>query len=299
MKISSDLIYFFLANSSAAAAARIKTATKATQSPRFAIFVSSVLTFSMTATMTASITASIFVFTILAPSLAKAKRFSNAYVSFDLPEKWDCTLEQTEWVCRPSSPDLAQQAIILLTAKETGPQDSLGAYQSYLQLPRMIVSRSGQPIQSEVKKVEVRNIANHPWVDGMHLASEVPHYFTRYLATTKDKIAIVVTFSAHKLHYSKFSTDFFRAAESLRVVASNSLLKGPNPSAGMGAGDTFGVNTGGAFMGGDSELPAEPGAEDGMSMSGETRTLMGIAFIVGAIGVYLFIKRRQSSRPRR
>ena len=53
----------------------------------------------------------------------------------------------------------------------------------------------------------------------MHLGSEIPHYYTRYLATLKGNIAVLVTFSAHKLFYSKYSSEFFRAIKSLRVLA--------------------------------------------------------------------------------
>ena len=82
------------------------------------------------------------------PNIASAKTFSNAYVSFELSDKWGCVLEQTEWVCRPTAPELQQLGIIILTAKEIGPSDSLPAYKEHLSQPRVIASRSGQPLNS-------------------------------------------------------------------------------------------------------------------------------------------------------
>src|SRR4051812_44418763 len=101
-----------------------------------------------------------------------AKTFSNAYISFELPETWNCVLEQTEWVCRPVAPDIQQLGIIILTAKEVGPSDSLALYKSHLQQPRVIASRTGQPLNSSVLKVEDRQINGQPWIDGMHNSSE-------------------------------------------------------------------------------------------------------------------------------
>ncbi|RYZ85297.1 MAG: outer membrane protein assembly factor, partial [Proteobacteria bacterium] len=51
-----------------------------------------------------------------------------------------------------------------------------------------------------------------------HLSSEVQNYFTRYLASIKGRIAVLVTFSAHKQFYTKYSQDFFKAVSTLRVI---------------------------------------------------------------------------------
>ena len=216
---------------------------------------------------------------------AQARTWRNAYVSFDLPDKWNCTLEQTEWVCRSTDPGLAE-AIIILTAKEVGPQDSLANYELHLKAPRTIMTRTGTSVQSTVYQTEGRTIGNHPWVNSLHFSSEIYNYYTRYLATTKDKIAVLVTFSAHKLHYTKYSADFFRAIDSLRVIATKSTWAGTN------SGDTgvLGVPTEGGGM------PSEPGQglEDGGGSSGDsTKMFLGIALVIGAAGFYLLMKRRQ------
>jgi hypothetical protein len=222
---------------------------------------------------------------------AHARVFRNAYVSFELPEKWECVLEQTEYVCKANDPAIDnREAIIVLTAKEVGPQDSLPVYDQYLRAPRTIPSRLGQPLQSQVLKVEQINIGSHPWVDGMHLSSEVPNYYTRYLATTKDKIGILVTFSAHKLHYTKYSSDFFRAIESLRITASKGLLGGQGGGAALPGSEIMGTNVQSALPG--EELLPEEGTGSGSSGS-MTQSILGLAIIIGAVGAYLLLKRRQ------
>lgn len=224
--------------------------------------------------------------------VAHARTFSNAYVSFELPEKWNCVLEQTEWVCRPTDKDLEQKGIIILTAKEVGPSDTLPAYKEHLTQPRVIASRTGQPLNSIVKIIDIRNIEGQPWVDGMHESSEVPNYYTRYLATVKDKIAILVTFSAHKLYYTKFNDTFFNAIRSLRVTATKSLMAGRGGEGGGGAaGGMFGSGSSQYAM--DGMLPEEqgPGEGGGGKMSQKTKTVLALAAILAVVGIYLLIKR--------
>lgn len=231
------------------------------------------------------------------PEQAAAKIFRNAYVSFELPERWECVLEQTEWVCRTSNPAYDnREAIIILTAKEVGPADNLPQYTNHLKTPRTIASRTGQPLQSQVYKVEQINIGNHPWIDGMHLSSEVPNYYSRYLATTKDKIAILVTFSAHKLHYTKYSTDFFRAIQSLRVIATAGILRGQGEGGGanLPGSETIGPNIQSGFPSDGELLPDE--IDNGGGGSTMTQGILFLALLIGAAGTYLLLKKNQKKR---
>jgi hypothetical protein len=167
---------------------------------------------------------------------AHAKKFRNSYVSFELPNRWDCYLENTAWICRYAisksclgagakkkecavQRKKTKEAIIILAAKEVGPKDSFKEYYTHLKTPRPIITKGGKRSASKIIHVKPISIEKHRWIDGMHLGSEIPHYYTRYLATLKGNIAVLVTFSAHKLFYSKYSSEFFRAIKSLRVLA--------------------------------------------------------------------------------
>ncbi|MGZ3747364.1 MAG: hypothetical protein ACXWRE_08345, partial [Pseudobdellovibrionaceae bacterium] len=136
---------------------------------------------------------------ILLTSAAHAKVFRNAYISFELPPSWNCNLEQTEWVCRSESSKEAKEAIIILTAKEVGPTDSPQLYEAHLNSPIALNLKTGGTAESKVVyKAKTVQINDQPWIDGLHMSSEVANYFTRYLATIKGHIAVLVTFSAHK-----------------------------------------------------------------------------------------------------
>lgn len=217
---------------------------------------------------------------------AHAKRFRNAYISFELPPNWNCKLEGSEWVCENDFSQKTKEAIIILTAKEVGPTDTLPAYLTHLQSPRTITGRGGATTKSQVINVKERMISSQMWIDGMHLGSEVGPYFTRYLATIKERISILVTFSAHKQHYTKYSADFIKAVESLRVVATKDTL-GNRGSESARGGETIGAPIGQNIPQLDSEgLPGEGGGRRGNKYS----LLLWLAIILGAVGAYLYYK---------
>ncbi len=227
------------------------------------------------------------------PILGHAKKFQNAYVSFDLPPNWNCQLEGTEWVCISRFADKSKEAIIILTAKQVGPSDSLEAYEAHLRTARSLPNPKGPPSQSKVIHVQNRRIANHPWIDGMHMGSEVPSYYTRYLGTVKESIAILVTFSAHKTSYTKYSNDFLKAIESLRVIASKDLLSNRQAVGIRPGNETIGSPIGAHIPGFDGDqLPPEPTSSGSRSLASY---LLFLAFILGAVGVYLYLKSSKKS----
>lgn len=226
---------------------------------------------------------------LLSPHAADAKLFKNVYVSFELPDAWDCALEGTEWVCRNNkNPQAAREAIIILTAKEAGPVDNANAYFAHLSAVRTLTGANGTPSQSKILQVKTRVISNHPWVDAMHLGSEISNYYSRYLATTKDALGILVTLSAHRLHYKKYANDFYRAVESLKVLSTKGLNTG-NPAYGIRPGSgTLGPS--GNYIQPEMMEPELDGSSEG---SGSSDAVWGGALLLIAAGIYIFLKKRK------
>ncbi len=226
-----------------------------------------------------------------------AKIFQNSYVSFELPGNWGCELEGTEWVCVnkfAKKLNEKKEAVIILTAKEKGPSDSLQAYEAHLKSPRKLVNSKGKKYTSELKQVKQRKIALQTWVDGLHLGSEVENYYTRYLATTKGQIAMLVTFTAHKEHYSKYANDFIRAIQSLKIIAADEILAGSSNGLKRREQDLYALPVGGAL--GDS-LGDEGMYEDDNTRSGgkTTKILIGLLLLAaGGFGFYLLNKNKKS-----
>jgi hypothetical protein len=231
---------------------------------------------------------------ILASLALEAKVFRNAYVAFELPDSWKCNLEHTEWVCRSESDKESKEAIIILTAKEVGPTDSFNAYTQHLNTPQTTAPKAGVAVASRViyppKQVKIND---HVWIDGLHMASEVPNYFTRYLATIKDKIAVLVTLSAHKTFYTKYSQDFFKAVMSLRVISTNNLLAKPEMGPIRPGSETLGQPIGSAMsdLAGTEPMPQSDAGGGG---TGKTKTmLLALAVVLAAIAGYVFMKMRK------
>ncbi len=236
----------------------------------------------------------VFAFGVLGGSIpAQAKNFHNAYLSFEMPDTWKCVLEHTEWVCRSEIDKESKEAIIILTAKEVGPTDSFESYVSHLAAAQSTSAKLGG-IPSKViyapKRVQIND---QPWVDGLHLASEIPNYFTRYLATIKDKVAVLVTFSAHKDHYTKYSQDFFKAVQSLRVIAAKNLLGGGDSPLRPGI-ETLGAPINGAIPGDMAGADMPPPTTQGGG-SGKTKLLLIVLALIlagGALFVLFKMKKK-------
>ena len=183
-----------------------------------------------------------------------ARKFTSQYCEFELPPKWDCALEGTEWVCQSSNKDRKKEAIIILAAKIRGGQDTLPQYQAYLKKPKTFTLPGGRTQVSEAKYTKVSEVNEHRWVDSLHMASEVPGFYTRYMATTKEDLGVAVTFSVAKDHYDAYQSLFDSIILTLKVFRQknikNIILKP---------------------KGGKDDLinkPLIPGIDDGIGISG-------------------------------
>lgn len=227
---------------------------------------------------------------LLVAPLAQAKVFRNAYIAFEMPESWKCNLEVTEWVCRAETGKESKEAIIILTAKEVGPTDSFALYEQHLNKPVLLQTKTGASTESNiVYKAKNVNINDQTWIDGLHLGSEVPNYFTRYLATIKDRIAILVTLSAHKNFYTRYSQEFFKTVMSLKVVASKNLLSKPDLGPIHPGSETLGPGMVAGAMPSDINGDIEGGEGGGNGKSG---LVLG-AVVLAAIGLLLFLRKRR------
>ncbi len=147
-----------------------------------------------------------------------AKRFSSQYCEFELAPGWNCNLEGSEWVCQnESNADRKKEAIIILAAKERGEEDSQDKYLAYLKKAKTFTLPGGKVQVSEAKYADLKKIGDQQWVDSLHLASEVPGFYTRYLATIKEDLGIAATFSVSKENYQDYQKIFDLMIESLRV----------------------------------------------------------------------------------
>lgn len=146
-----------------------------------------------------------------------AKKFSNSYLEFDIPEDWHCKSEGGQYVCQPINPDKRKEAIVVMASKYQGPEDTLKKYEDRLNKSKKIKDLKGKEYTNTIKYTKYTPIEAVPWVDSLHQDSEVPGFLTRYLATVYEGVGIAVTFSAHTSKYDDYKPTFFQMVKTLKI----------------------------------------------------------------------------------
>lgn len=155
--------------------------------------------------------------TSLVSTSVEAKRFASKFCEFELPSGWECALEGSEYVCQSENADRKKESIIILAAKIRGEQDNLDEYMAYLKKTKEYNLPGGKKQVSEPKNTKMSRINDQQWVDALHLASEVPGFYTRYLATVKEDLGVAVTFSVTKDLYNEYLPIIEKLISTLRV----------------------------------------------------------------------------------
>ena len=231
----------------------------------------------------------LLIFAVFGSVNLEAKTFKNAYISFEMQDNWKCALEQTEWVCRAEDPQEAKEAIVILTAKERGPADTFENYEIHLNTPQEITGNAG-PLTSAIKyKAQKKKINDHMWLDSLHQDSEVQYYFTRYMATVKDEIAILITFSAHNKFYSKHSGNFNKTIQSLRVVASKNF-QAANQERSLSRNETIGSGVGQGTGFSDIGVGEDATAERGGKGIFKNKMVLGFLIVLLGLVIYIMMK---------
>src|SRR5690606_37662540 len=151
-------------------------------------------------------------------------KFANQFTEFELRPQWQCNLEGAEWVCQSTDDKKKRDAIIVLAAKLKGDQDSLDQYQAYLKSPKTYSSIQGKLVKSEPRYAKTVSLNDHAWVDSLHLESEIPGFYTRYLATVKQDIGVLVTYSINKAKYQQYIDQFENLVRTLKVFRKTGSL---------------------------------------------------------------------------
>ncbi len=224
-----------------------------------------------------------------------AKTFSSQFSEFELPNGWDCALEGSEWVCQSENKDRKKEAIIILAAKYRGEQDSLDQYQAYLKAAKSFSLPGGKTQISEAKSVAVREINGQRWVDALHLASEVPGFYTRYLATVKDSLGIAVTFSVAKDHYDSYQDIFEKIIATLKVF-DQKAAQGEKWKAKGTEGDLIGEGTIIGDTGTQADITMQKKGK-GDSGGDETTTIL-IVVAVAAVAFFLIKARKKKGKKK-
>ena len=241
----------------------------------------------------------VFISVFLSQSL-HAQLFKNSYVSFEIPDTWKCKPFGTNWVCHDALQEKKVEALITSTAKIAGSLDTREQYLNYLKQEKTWYTNKKEQITSK-KLTEAKEafINKYPWVDSIHKNSEVKSYISRYVGTvcckdSSSKLGILIVLSAHEDHYTKYSSLFIKAINSLKVLDIGKAIVKVRASEAMNeANDMAGYI--------DSLLTEEEPLMDkegflGLNLSSESMALL----ILGLIALStLFLLRRKKRKKKR
>ncbi len=226
---------------------------------------------------------------VFAVPSAWAKRFSNQYCEFELPSGWQCALEGSEWVCQSENSDRKKEAIIILAAKRRGEQDSMEEYLAYLKKGKTYTLPGGKTQVSEPRYTKTTEVNAHQWIDALHLASEVPGFYTRYLATVKEDLGVAVTFSVAKDLYAQYQATFDNVVASLRVFRQK-VDTGSNVN--IAGGDTNLSDTTFIPDGDRVDVSMNQNQQRKAKGSGDSDLLLFAGIAVAALVVFILKKRK-------
>lgn len=228
---------------------------------------------------------------LLSVDHVSAKTFRSKFVTLELPPNWDCQQEELDWVCQPENPNLRHEAILVIVTKAVNPKDdTLDKYKEYLKTAKPMRDLMGNSYTSEVKYVREKKIRDLQWVDSLQIGSEIPGFFSRYLAGTKEQIATLMSYHVAESVFPKWAEVLDKMVESAELrfdpKAFEEIMRTRNTS----------------LFGGKAKqgLTQATGKKDVADKAPKTETddlmmTLGIAALVAAGAGYLIYKKRRGS----
>ncbi len=240
-------------------------------------------------------------FAIGAPAFA----LNTAYVNFEHPDGWRCELSQGVWICQSTIEPDRKESVVLSIATMRTEWDSLDNYLEYLKKPRPVQDEDGNQLTSKVTYARKRSINGVEWIDSLQYNSELPGFWARYLATVRDKLAILITYIVSDEYYQKLAPQFEKMVSSLKPNAELDLnfatQQGDNPLpwseklGGKSREDTIKglLNTGRKAAKNPTAKPVEPPASTGGGMSSTMMMVGG-----GAVALLLLLRIRRKRKEK-
>ena len=221
-----------------------------------------------------------------------AKKFRSKFISFNLPPNWDCKKEDLDWVCQPDSVAERSEVILIVVTKRKDPvDDTYEKYESVLNSSKRMKDLLGNSYNSVVKYVKSKDIRGQLWMDSLQNGSEIPGFYTRYLASFKEKVAGLVTYSIAESIYAKWADIMDQVVTSLEIKydekAFQEVMKNRRNVPLLGRRGRAGGGRGAPSLGGDTgeKTPEEKSDESPVG------TIAGVLILAGA-GFYYWKKKR-------
>ena len=225
---------------------------------------------------------------------------TTQYVSFEHPEGWRCELSQGVFICQSQTDPDRKESIVMSIATIATEWDSLDNYENYLNTPKTIQDEEGNSLTSKVTVTRRRNINGTVWIDSLQYNSELPGFWSRYLATVQNKLAILITYIVSDEQYSKMAPQFERMIASLKpnsefdLNAASSQGDAPLPG-GEVLGSKAPKDIVGDRLNKKKNAAKNPSSNPTGSESSSTGSLILVLFLV--VGVVLYMRMKKRKKP--
>lgn len=158
---------------------------------------------------------------------AYASKFSNQYSELELPAGIACQQNGSKWVCQNTDPAKKQDVFIHILAKiKKGDQDTLDKYLEKLKVDKSYKISKGMG-RSIMKYAEIVNYNGQAWVEALHQESELPGYYTYYLETVIQDLAILIAASIDIKKYDQYSDSIRQMFTTIKVYRSAVPINNP------------------------------------------------------------------------
>jgi len=228
------------------------------------------------------------------PALA----LKTAYVSFDHPDGWRCELSQGVWICQSTLEGERRESVVLSIATMATEWDTIDNYLDYLKKTRTVTDDQGKPVESKVTYARKRDINGVTWVDSLQVNSELPGFWSRYVATVHNKLAILITYVVSQEQYQRLAPQFERMVASLKPNAEFDLniatKQGETPLPGSSKLGPLQAN----ILRDRLKPAATPEPEVAEEGGSSTPMLLGLLVVVGGAYWYLRRKRKATHKPK-
>jgi hypothetical protein len=147
------------------------------------------------------------------------KTFRNSYIEFQIPEAWDCTREEDEFVCQEAGRRTVS-IIAIVAAKYIDPlRDNTAVYGSELAKRREWKADDGAVVISSGIRSGTRCYEGKLWQWAHHYQSELRNYHTEYFARIEGNIAALMSVSFHRSVEAEGTAMAATIARRLRMLA--------------------------------------------------------------------------------
>lgn len=158
---------------------------------------------------------------LVAPNLVWAEQeYKTSYLKFSSDILLNCVPTKLgTTICVATTPEHKENILVTFGSKMPGAKDNFKDYKTHLKKEQTNRTPAGKEFKSKISFLKESRIESVNWVDALHKGGEIENYFTRYLATVHNGVAVVFAVTIVEEKYKNYSLWLKKLVNSLRVLA--------------------------------------------------------------------------------